>query len=495
MKENMNPLQTIRMLVYEKRPVLQQVIASCETMTLGDYFLGFGAGTPGETIEKREMLAHVAANYARRLVGDAIARPLESQIMTSPLIITGNHHGADWNALTSQPPIMWAACRSDEVIPIFACAAVPLNNTVGYGRGIRITERLKINIFPDKDKEMLIGVAPKMTKAMIEKALLGLGSQNWNNAAEENAVRGILAEDYLNPEVLNANSFSDQSVLLCSRLWKRLTSGFGMPELAYLEIEKIVALLLEHDLEKSYFIRTLLFNEEVRGRLMKSLNGAPGCWDREKLEKLLDLETKSDLRRQLLGGAGTMFFWGIDAKGRRVPMILHGNILKGRGDGGELYEVEFKPESILKALQEGKLLPGLFMDHLPITFARGYKPYGGFMQTDYLTKMRLGILEALGDSSWSSSIALLPTANYLNGLIFAVNQTEDGFVAAETVRIITAGGLYIEQFRRIPEITVGQATAAGLIGMYEIIYGPQKDVGLIQRAKAELADSGLIQIN
>lgn len=494
----MTAIEQITEAVYERRPVLQQIVGARGQMTLTEYLRSFSREVPETTVESRGDFVCAVFAYANRLLGVQVAELLREQLTVSPVMITGNHHGPDWISITSQPEIAWGVCRKGFVVPVFACGGVPLNN-LSYGRGIRVSDRVRINVFPDRYKETLVSVAPPFDRTMVTKALASIGNDVLSDA-QAKAVRMILEQDYTEPSILSCCNFSDQSTLLNARLWRRLFAHDVLdqvPPIAYLEIEPLVVMLLERDFFKSEFVKRMLFDEITCLRVIVCLQEIPGCWSVAKLRQLLDPAITGEARRRLAAGAGTMFFWGVDQKGRHIPLALEDGFLQGVGDDGQTYRWEFKPEPLLAALKARRIFPNLFVTHLPLTFARGFKPYGGFMQTDYLTRMKRGILQVLqeiGQMNWLELVRAVQTENFLDGLIFAVKNNSHGVVPVEAIDVIAAGGFTAAQLKQLDVITVNEATYAGLIEMYTTIYGPEKDVSLIERARGELSHSRLVQL-
>jgi len=169
--------------------------------------------------------------------------------------------------------------------------------------------------------------------------------------------------------VLGLSSYSQQSVVLNNSVWKRLFSEIDIaPEVVYLELEKIVGMLLERDLQDSKSLAwRIMFDPVLRNATLRELDGARSCWFLEGLTQRLRLFQQDSAQTKSFDGCGTVFFWGINRRGRRVPLCLGSPsrdkpTLRGIDDRGDHCELSYTPQSIVKALRKKRLLPSLFVD-------------------------------------------------------------------------------------------------------------------------------------
>lgn len=479
-----------------KRPTLSRILKQYGTQSLAEYSQTF-ARNEAEPIQPREEVAKVAGKYTERLLGPVVARKVEQRLVEKPVLLTANHHGPDFLNITLQSDIIFALGEnSDGVVPIFAGGIVPLNN-LSYGRGILLSREqqnpdnpsrtvpARITIFPKGEGERMVSVTPAFTQKQVNDAFSEVDSLDRKGIignAEKRMLRWVLRQDYRDPIVLNQRSYSDQSVILNNRLWKRYFANDvreNIPDMVYLEMEKVVSDLLEKDLKNpESFVYQLMFEPNFRRNATESLNGVYGCWDNAKLHTLNDPTVKGNERRKFLQGAGTAFFAGIDQKGRRVPFELIEDAenprLSGIDDSGNKTDLPFTPDAIISGLKEGKILPSIFTSYAELAFAHGYKCYGGFMQTDYLTNMRNGLVDALetiGNHKWASQVTSVPTENYTAGMTFVVARYTDGTIQpAGGIEIMSKGGLAAEDITKIKNLRVTDANLIGLPGMYPLVF-------------------------
>ena len=134
-------------------------------------------------------------------------------------------------------------------------------------------------------------------------------------------LRRILQEIYCCPSVIRLSSYSHQVTLLNNLLWKRiLPIDETLPEVIYIEQEKVVSELLKSDLLNHESLAwNVMFNPALREEVLMNLDGIRGCWKQEQLVQQLHEESIQHHAREK---CGTIFFWGIDHLKRRIPLML-----------------------------------------------------------------------------------------------------------------------------------------------------------------------------
>lgn len=472
-------LQTIR----AQRPILANVIEQYADFTVEQYIETFSRNE-AKPIQPRTDFIDAAASYVQQLLGSDIANRLRHELASTPVVLTANHHCPDYLSYTVQGSILFGLSkRSEGVVPVFAGGGIPLDNA-HYPRGIITSKGIRINIFPEKDKRALVSTVYPFTINMIKKGqkqIVKLKDAARISETESTALTTILEEDYLSDEALQQHNYSDQASVLNHRLWRRLYAPQlqdEIPDMVYLELEKITGTLLAKDIGRNgTLMHEILFNPSLRNATIRNLDKIRGCWHTKHLDLLAHPRIGKDERKNLLRGSGTMFFWGIDKKRRRYPLVLQEteNImyLKGFDDSGHPHAVAYTPDAIVNGLETGILLPSLFTDFAIIAFARGFKCYGGFMQTDYLTEMKHGLTTAMrqeGFDEWAEKVGSVLTDNYTTGMIFIVSFTCDGkSQPAGALNIIKNGGLTKEELQRIKAQKIYDANLRGLHDIYNVI--------------------------
>jgi hypothetical protein len=285
----------------------------------------------------------------------------------------------------------------------------------------------------------------------------------------------LLREDYGADSALSLPTYSQQSVVLNNRIWKRLFSKVTtVPDLIFLEIEKIAKELLKADLANPNSLAWLLmFEPPLREKTLENLDTVRGCWDREKLAQRFSGSSMDEDQKKVLKNCGTVFFWGIDSTGRRIPLSFEtrgtGNeVLRGIDDRGNTWEFPFTPQAITDGLKENKLLPSLFACFLVISFARGLSSIGGYYQGDYLNLIKQGLVTALQNTAGYGDVAALVTRVvtdcYLDGMQTIMSEVEGGYLLpAGPVEVIAGGGITDVDIEKMLSLSLREAHLADML--------------------------------
>ncbi len=467
--------QTLLNAVRQRVPVVEGTLRRWGSLPLRDY-LRHTLRTTAHSYQPRADLRAVVSGYAAPLLGAALAQRAGTALVDYPVALTANHHGVDYFAQSLQGTLLFALGAETGVVPVLACAGIPLNN-VTYPRGALLYAAapdrppLRLPLFPDRYKRQLVCRAPALDQAMVGRAgqrLARLAAEGRVEAPAARALETLLTEDYGTAEVQHLNSYSEQAVLLNQRLWRRLFADpVGAPELAYLELEKVVSLLLEVDLEDRHSLaHRLICRPEPRQRLLRALDGARACWQLAALQRRAAGGDGAEAR-----GGGTVLFWGLDEAGRRLPLAPDGDgdegVLKGRDEAGAPWTVPLTPSDLIEGLRGGRLLPSLFLCYLVTALARGVNCAGGYYQAQYLPVMGQGVVAALSaDESLAgaaAAVAAAPMDAYLSGMQAVLRPTSGGgLVPVGPLEIIAAGGLNAGHLERMLTITVAEAHLASL---------------------------------
>ncbi len=202
------------------------------------------------------------------------------------------------------------------------------------------------------------------------------------------------------------------------------------------------------------------------------MDGVRGCWKLEKLAHRLYKDISHSASEQTGEGTGTVFFWGIDRSGRRIPLYLESgssdrHVLRGTDDSGNLWDFPYTPESVVSALKENRLIPSNFTCFLILSFARGFTCIGAYFQAEYLPLIQQGFVNALLKTddcrNIAASVTQVPMDSYLSGMLAVMVRTEDNcLIPAGPVEIIAGGGIAACDIAQIQSLTVRDAHIAGL---------------------------------
>lgn len=490
---------------------------------LADYAAGLLApAAPG--LQSRDDFLDEAGAEAKRLLGADVARALVRTLDARPAALTANHHGVDFLAQSLQGTLLTAlpglcGAEGGRAVPVLACGAVPLGSFT-FPRGILLARRpapgpeadprdwpasLRVPLFPWKYRYTLALAAPPLTREMVERgraAARDLAAAGAIGHAEAAALDRILAEDFGHPAVLALPGHSEQATVLNARLWDRLFAAPGAgngTRLAYLELERLAGRLLARDLADSRSLfHDVLLDPGLRGAVLQALDGVAGCWDLGRLSGLAAGEGEAR-GTDALRGSGSAFFWGLDAKGRKVPLYLAEAAgrtwLRGLGLGREAVAVELAPGPLAAALAERRILPGLFAAYGCLALARCVRCLGGVYQADYLPAMRAGLAAALasvGDAERARAVEAAPAGEFAAGPEFLFARFAAGQAAAAgPVEILAAGGLTRAQVEQAGALSLEGALRAGLAELYaEFVPPAERDPDWLAAATPEPGPGG-----
>lgn len=471
-------------------PALDRVLTRYQRLSLLDYLRQFSVKT-GDSFQGREPLFHIVYRYAEPLLGAAVARRAADDLASQPLVLTANHHGVDYYAQTLQARLILAlrsisGLSPARTLPVFACGNIPLNNLT-YPRGLLFyrppagqeTEGpCRLPLFPDRLKRAMVGAAPAWDAALLGQARTRLREMARHGKLAPDialAAQTVLAEDYGSLAPLVLPDYAQQAVVVNRLLWQRLfAGGLDPPEMVYLELEHIASeLLVRQDLADSHSLaHGVFFDRGLREGVLTALDGVRGCWNRLALGRRFHAKPRERLAAGAPVPCGTVFFWGRDAAGRRIPLDLHTGesgrtVLYGRDDSGRLTEIPWSPPALADALKARRLYPSLFASFLVLTFARGIPCIGGYFQGEYLPAMQRGLAAALSGTAGYGDVARVvlqvPTDLYLDGMAAVMSRTGDGgLIPAGPLEIIAGGGLTPGDFERMGSLTVLEAHLADL---------------------------------
>lgn len=480
-------------IVCQHLPVVNRIIDQYGDVSLAEYLqkLILISEKTAQSYQKRDDLLDVVYRYVAPLLGESLAQRAVRDLAEHPVVLTANHHGVDYFSQSMQGSLIFSLNAITEAISattilIFSFGNIPLNNST-YPRGLLLYHVLptqletlpkRLPLFPDKLKRCMVSVTPAFDQTMVHRA-----EERFDNMIYDGQISPKLAEplheifreDYRDASVITLPTYSQQAVVLNNRIWKRLFSELStVPEMVYLESEKIARALLESDLSNPKSLAwSVMFDPILREFILKKLDGIRGCWKLKGLAQRLRLKNLSEAQREeILDGCGTVFFWGIDPTGRRIPLHLqtegsHPALLRGIDDYNNIWEFPYTPEAIIAKLHENKLLSSLFTCFLTLSFARGLVCVGGCLQGEYLLEMQRGLVSALQNIPRYQDVALfvaqVPTGHYQDCMLAVMRKIENGYlIPAGPVEIIAGGGITGNDIEQILSLTVRETHLAGL---------------------------------
>ena len=487
--------------ILRKLPAINRIIERYGDATLDEYIQTLiPEAIP--SYQSRDDLLDAIYQYTAPLLGESIARQAARDLDAYPVILTTNHHGVEFFSQTFQGRLIFSLNAIRQIhpiktVPVFSVGNIPLNNLI-YPRGILLYHSkpknlkkapLKLPIFPDRLKRQMVSVTNAFDKKMIDKAVIRSHKMQHHkhhlSSSYVKTLHQLLHKEYCNVSVLSQTGYSDQAVILNNRIWKRLFPGMeSLSEVVYLEIEKIVNILLHSDLHNpDSLVSRVLFDTELRQNVLRELDGIRACWESQKLARRMQIDLTVESQKNRIPGGGTIFFWGVDHAKRRIPLHLEttaygDSVLCGVDDFGHRWTIPFTTPEILQRLQEQTLLPSLFICFLALSFARGVTCVGGYFQCEYLPIMQQGLVTALRDSSGyeriAQRIAQVPTSSYMDGIIAVMTKIGGNFlIPAGPVEIIAGGGICRQEVEQIASLTVRDAHLADIFDTVLDVISPE----------------------
>jgi hypothetical protein len=476
-------------IIGKNSPVICKTISEFGHLPLGQYLKSLDNDLR-PNFQKPDDLADIVYNYADRFLGTSVASKASRDFYTNPVVLTANHHGVDYFAQSVQGSVLFALSKINgnafrSTVPIFSCGNVPLDNLT-YPMGLLLYHvngdksyalPRKLPVFSNSLRRAMVSVSSPFTNEMVNRAKNRVDKMVDENKIPSKLAFGlhkILNEDYSCSDVMKLSGYSQQSVVLNHRIWKRLFKDSAIaPKMVYLELEEIAHRLLISDMfNPDSLAWSVLFDADLRDKVIEELDGKKACWNVDHLVKRLEMAKIDATKKRTSNSSGTIFFWGINSKGRRIPLYLDTDglgksVLRGMDDRGKLYQIPFTFESIIVALNEKRLLPSIFTCFLVIAFARGVTCLGGYFQAEYLPEMQKGFVNALrrakGYHEAATVVEKVNTNTYLSGMQTVMVRAKDNeLIPAGPVEIIAGGGLTKRDLNKILSLTVKDAHLASL---------------------------------
>ncbi|MBN1932023.1 MAG: hypothetical protein JW786_10500 [Desulfobacterales bacterium] len=478
-------------VVCRNSSVINRTIEQYGNFTLYDYLKNLLKKVE-KPYQKRDDLVEAVYRYAAPLLGESIAKQASHDLVLYPVVLTANHHGVDYFSQSIQGSIIFSlsalTCNNyAKTVLVFSFGAISLNNST-YPRGLLLynTEKhnefdnmpKKLPIYSDRFKRQMVSNVNGFDKVMIIRAQARFDKMIHDRKISPtlaSPLRQILWQDYCDATVMNLTNYSEQSVIVNSRIWKRIFSESEIvPKSVCIEIEKVVSILLKSDLLNPESLTwCVMFDSKLRKNLLYELDGEKACWKRKMLYQRLGKSRVGEKKEKIPDGCGTHFFWGVDDTGRRIPLYLKSDssnndvVLHGMDDHGKIWEFPFTFNSILKCLKEARLIPSLFTCFLTVAFARGFTCLGGYFQCKYLPIMQRGLVNALkktgGYDNMVQHVSKVTTDGYLSGMLAVMSQIEDNYlIPAGPIEIIAGGGITKKDIEKMLSLTIQDAHMAAL---------------------------------
>ncbi len=474
--------------VSDNASVLKKTLEKYGDVSLAEYLDELKPSSE-KPFQSRHDFLEIYRQEVASLLGEAAGIKAAEELNYWPMVLTANHLGVDFFSQSVQTNLLFYLLKkritpSPVVLPVIACGSVPLDN-VTYPLGVLLYKMSngsyhkvpkKLPVFSNKVRRTLVSIAPPFDRAMVARAQhrlekMAVNKEIGNLQAE--ALQQIFTHDYNAQGIMGLESYSSQAIVVNNRIWQRLFAGqCAESHLVTIDMEKIVSQLLQRDLnnEKSLLFY-IIMDDDLRQNLIENLDNKRACWNISELQQRLDTGYSNAPGIKMPSSCGTVFFWGVNQRFRRIPLLLLKNsqnswVLRGVDDKGEVMEVDYSLDSILSALKGGRILPSIFTSFVVLAFARGLTCLGGYYQAEYLPLMQKQLVASLRETGSYSEAARLvekvETGSYLSGMQTVMTEDKGNLVPAGPVEIIAGGGLTEKDLERMLFLSVRDAHLASL---------------------------------
>jgi len=472
--------------VLARRPFLAKLLEQYGERSVGAYVTRFTRHDPAwdAYADCREQLIVIAHGHTERLLGREVADALAGRLACRQNVLTADHHGPLMHPILVSGDLFFGLgdilAGDTEVIPIFAVGGVPVNNITLRKGGLLFTQTepgqergIAVGLFGHRPRSTPVHTLPAYGTVQVNDLRTGLARfDDVLSVPGRAAGEQVIARCFEHEAAFAAQRYADQVTIINNRLWPMLFRGIEhLPQLVYLEIEDLVReALIHHLLGRKNLVSWMLFDKAMRAHTIELFNGIPGCWT-----------TSEDGSH-----AGTFMFWGVH-EGERVPLWFNDQYLVDP-DGKPF--VLCNPNSIRDALRDGSLMPSLLTSFVVVAFHYGFRPYGGFMQCDYLTRMKQAAANLLARARKYDELRRLvhcETDGYATGPALAFIDHGQGPVPAGSLDIIAHGGLTRQHLDAVAALALSKLQALGLPGMYPIVVPkPERDSALSAITTADI---------
>ncbi len=498
-------LQKLRDAIWQRRPILGEIMRKHGGMILFDYAKDFMDvnDAPGLDPSKPELI-EVFCELLEQRLGKEVAEKTKKQLLKYALVSTADHHSVidhpfwiNANFISALPFLEKPSPEVNSLV-VFSFASVSLNNASGFARGILFhggmgnsSNLIRLPLLPDKLKMGIVYSMRGFTKDDVSRAIDVMREKEKNGEITpergENIVK-LLETEFCDKDVLAAPDLSSQITILNYRLWPRLFHpGVGQPagrrmlDLIYFEIETLVTeLLLRRHLHGDTLLTRFLFTPDFQRLNKKYFDGIAGAFCESK-------------------AWGTYMFWGIDKNFHRVRMELKNGKLVSETQP-EL-NVDFTPDAIAEALRKKTIYPSMLLCYVMVSLYYGMKCLGGFCQVHDLTVTKEAwqkILREMGEGEEADAVTTVQTKELGgDGMVLAYTRSADNkqfFPATGIDLLFSEKDTSVEKYLdRSKVVTMQEMMNPMLPEMYTVLYTQdERDKELLSVSPEQIMlDTGL----
>lgn len=347
--------------------------------------------------------------------------------------------------------------KNISIIPILACSGVSLQSYC-YPRGLRISSQIHHGraihypLYPSSSQNTLVYTAPPLTKETVLRM-----KHQWKQGSLSNmqweCIQDIVDNYVLHNDCLSFEDFDKQIMYCNAKIFQKIYPDNPNSHVIYLNLEALSRQLILHDLQnKNSILSLLIFNKRIRTQILQKLVHERACWNQDAIDG-------KELQRTDV--TGTIFFWGIDTQGRRIPLTLREDSLHGPTLCHKDIKIPLTQEAICNALQEKRIYPNLFSSFVTLNLQHSLLCYGGIYMFRYLPRMLEAALQVLSDSGHETHEASQALSafrsfpSFGSGIMSVQCPCPDGSLApAGSIELMGHGGLKHNQLTEIANLSM-----------------------------------------
>lgn len=489
-------LERMRELIFSRKTILRDLIAKLGHKSLYEYVHGYQDVQIHPLMKQRQAeFLQVFEREIIPLVSPASVQIALEQLKKAFFVSTNDHHGPlnAFDFFNAHVVLAMRAIQSPQdtqahSIIALTCGSVSLNN-ISFPRGLLFhaksatgTRQHRLSFLPSNSHACPVYGFRPYTMREVEKVKTAL-SEKVRGGEVSHIISSQLEHvltAFSSPDILSLTSFSDQMTMANERLWKMVFhTQPAAPSLVYIEQEWLVArLLTDCHLHTKSLLHHFIFDEKYEQHIRANFDGVYGAFD------------SSD-------HTGTYLFWAVPEGAKlRVQMKKEGNELVAVDDS---MRVALTPDAIAEALMKKRLIPGLLLTFVTLSFYYGLKCLGGYSQVNYLTFMKesfMRMMHALGEHDAAEACTEVSTKNWSGFTFTFLGDTTGALEPAFFLDLLLYGNHDMWQSMQTyaHECTLEQSVQPLFHEMYRYSYRKEeRDEDLLSLTPSEIASMARIR--
>lgn len=451
-----NELESVYLRLCEKAPSLNKLSQEFGKLSLLDYIAEISPkkvinSASNKLFPLKTAFYQACYDYAQPLIGQEKSLAM-LKALSLGVLNTANHMNVDTIGSYVQSNFLFGHMlqhyQPDNcVVPLLSATTVPLTNCT-YPKGFVVKnefgETLKFSLFKTTFDNHFVANAPALRESNVFKIKKTL--KNSKDFYLKDTLLQILDNYYNQSNLLTLPTYSQQITVLNFKLSQALMPA-KLFEFLYLPLEEIARKIILTQLsDETSLLYQMLFNTSAR-------------------EAVLSTIAKDKLLPQ------TDFFWGIDAKGRKLYLKYDsgtGYTVKNPKNTTSVY-INQTPTALQEALVEEKLVPTAYFSIMILVLSGEFeKIVGGFFQADYFLTLRQALCNFFMAINQPTP-DLIPKIEpiYLCGPNFSGIELNKTIYSTGLIELIYAGGITGRVLQNQLNISLKNSQ---LLAIQELIY-------------------------